>query len=240
MKHVYLTFFALCVGVLSYGQSIELSENFFDFSVDGGFDYGDVTLTNNGSEAVSLAVRLERRCHADDGTGVQFCFGLLCHGPYDVDTAIEAGGALVQVGPGESTTDLTAHLWVNDGGWSAVDDTYTGEGSAWRLYYYDISDPSNEVYMDVLFGDCDEQFQVVSVAELATTSFNVFPNPATTQVTIDFESQNGGSYTIYDLTGKVMARENTTTSLLTVDTSALTSGIYFIEVGTLRKRLVIQ
>lgn len=228
MKHLYITLFALCSFGIAFGQSLELSENYFEFGVDEGFDYGEVTLTNVSDEDITIAAKLERRCHADDGSGVQFCFGILCHGPYDTDLTLTAAGTWVTLGPGESTDQLTAHLW-----------NFAGEGSSWRLYYYDAVNPSDEVFMDILFGDCSDEFTIVSVDEQVSNGFEIYPNPASDQVNIIVDAP-GANYMVFDLTGK-MVQSGTTASRQTIlNVSSLEQGIYFVQIGELRQRLVVR
>lgn len=79
---------------------------------------------------------------------------------------------------------------------------------------------------------------VTSIPDQQADNFNVFPNPATDQVTI---SASTSSADIIDLTARVVKTLPTNTQ---VSISDLPSGVYFVrpddDAGTAPKRLVIQ
>ncbi|MFT6246239.1 MAG: hypothetical protein ACJA0U_000772 [Salibacteraceae bacterium] len=67
---------------------------------------------------------------------------------------------------------------------------------------------------------------------LNNTKFNVFPNPATSEINVSFETALEGEVTLLSVVGK--KTESKTISGLTTkfDVSDLPSGVYFIEIST--------
>jgi hypothetical protein len=81
----------------------------------------------------------------------------------------------------------------------------------------------------------------VGISEFNLSSFSLYPNPATNQLSIDTELVIN-NLSIVDLTGKTITTTNQPTKL--VDVSNLPSGIYFINVttdeNTITKKFVKQ
>jgi O-glycosyl hydrolase len=63
---------------------------------------------------------------------------------------------------------------------------------------------------------------------LSKNDFQVYPDPATDHINIEIPDNDIKTITIIDVTGRVVLEEQVTLSPLTVNTSALPSGIYFI------------
>jgi hypothetical protein len=87
----------------------------------------------------------------------------------------------------------------------------------------------------------------VGINELASNiSFNIYPNPATTIINIDFTEIKSAVATIniYDLTGKIVRSISTTERLSSIERGDLRSGIYFIQLVTaenvLTKKIVLE
>lgn len=67
----------------------------------------------------------------------------------------------------------------------------------------------------------------------ADTAFNMWPNPANSNVNISFNSavENNASVVIYDVQGRIVKQSSLTGSENTVDIQNLTSGVYFVNVS---------
>ena len=63
----------------------------------------------------------------------------------------------------------------------------------------------------------------------SNTNLSIYPNPATTQLTIDVAAQIN-NINILDLTGKIVF--NSTTNESIIDVSMLSKGIYLLQVNT--------
>ncbi|GAK75245.1 hypothetical protein JCM19314_3157 [Nonlabens ulvanivorans] len=62
-------------------------------------------------------------------------------------------------------------------------------------------------------------------------NFSVFPNPSKDIFNFDLDQE--ASYQVYDLSGKVIATGEFTDNNNSVDLSAVSNGIYFINVQTI-------
>ena len=82
---------------------------------------------------------------------------------------------------------------------------------------------------------------VVTVAD-AGSAIAVFPNPATSGVTVSMtdNSSLGGVLGVYDLTGRRVVEMRITSLSIQLDVSALKSGVYFIVAGDEAHRRVVK
>lgn len=218
--------FTLLVLVLfTYGvaaQSLQLSQNEVSFSIDGGVDYDEITLTNVGNEAITVAHKLQVRCHdAIDTSAIQVCFGTLCHGPFTEDVVIDQNVTWVILEPGESTGDIAYHMFYGE-----------DQGSDWRVTYYDFFNESNEVYIDIHAGDCEADDVIVSVADVAKKNMqlDVFQNFGA--IRIQYSGAHNGQLMLMDLSGQVIrnwrtSQESQGTFMLNPE--ELSSGMYLLQ-----------
>jgi len=77
---------------------------------------------------------------------------------------------------------------------------------------------------------------VVSINE-NEVAFNVYPNPANTELNIDVEGNN--TISILDLNGKTL-KTITSNGFTTVDISDLASGIYMVRINNTTKRIAVK
>ncbi|WP_347374828.1 T9SS type A sorting domain-containing protein [Aequorivita sp. Q41] len=81
---------------------------------------------------------------------------------------------------------------------------------------------------------------------LSESSVSVYPNPATSEITIELPKAMNGEIRIFDITGKLLVFEAQTLipNKHTVNVSSLPSGVYFVrlnsEEGTATKKLLIN
>ena len=87
----------------------------------------------------------------------------------------------------------------------------------------------------------------VGINEIASeTTFNLYPNPASTTINIDLSELKNSTATIniYDVTGKIVKTISTTEKTLSIDRGELRSGIYFVQVivadKVLSKKIVLE
>jgi hypothetical protein len=232
MKPLYTLIIALLtVGAIN-AQSLELSDTFLTFTEEladePGFDYDQVTLTNVTDSPVTVLAKLEIRCHPADGSGVQFCIPGYCLGPYDANFQISNAVAFT-LEPGASTSELTGHLW-----------NYVGTGSAWRIYYFLQSNPADEVYIDLVYGDCADEFVVVGIDENEAETLSVYPNPARGVLNVTTDIAPGTLYSVFDMTGRAVASGQINAPNMRIDISNLTVGQYIIEMAASRVRFAVQ
>lgn len=91
--------------------------------------------------------------------------------------------------------------------------------------------------------------EVCPLAGLPTaelTQWNMYPNPASNQVTIDLEATGSYSVAIYDLTGRIVYRSKVSQGAHTIATDLFNSGNYFVRITDQQtslsetKKLIIQ
>lgn len=70
---------------------------------------------------------------------------------------------------------------------------------------------------------------IVSIAEPVTPQLKVYPNPAKSMVTVNFEGQAGGEIALYDITGRQVRSIRATNNIMSIDISDLPSGVYFLR-----------
>ena len=74
----------------------------------------------------------------------------------------------------------------------------------------------------------------------ATSKFSVYPNPATSNVTISSTDIDGYELSVTDLSGKVVMTKSLNGIENTVDVSALSSGAYFFTLSSDNKKEVVK
>jgi hypothetical protein len=70
-----------------------------------------------------------------------------------------------------------------------------------------------------------------STSNLSANELNVYPNPFTEELTIKSD-QNIIAFTLIDSQGKIIVQDTPIKTELQVQTTALTNGIYFLEIKT--------
>jgi hypothetical protein len=183
-------------------------------------------------------MRLEKRCYNDDdGLGMQICWGDLCYPPTSDDlTVYDNEIVLVTLGPGESTGQIAVHqFWVD------------GYGSEWRLYFYDLFDPSDESYIDFHIGDCLAEDMIISVEEQSRSlDFTLYPNPASEEVQVQLPIWVSNlDLTIRDLSGRMVYNQQFDGQQLSVDLGHLRKGLYLVRLSEgnnsiSTKRLIVR
>jgi hypothetical protein len=80
----------------------------------------------------------------------------------------------------------------------------------------------------------------LSNQSFTTNKFKVYPNPATSNVTIAATDIDSYNLSVTDLTGKVILTKSLTGMENTVDISALSSGAYFFTLSSDNKKEVVK
>lgn len=79
---------------------------------------------------------------------------------------------------------------------------------------------------------CGSAISGVAEAEKESIAFSVYPNPVSSQLTINFDKNTSGTYTLFDMTGQTVCAGNITSSNTTVDLSAVANGVYLVQVSS--------
>lgn len=233
----YLLLIVLCAGTLVQAQSFEITDSEAALAFDETLDYDEVFVSNVGSETKSLACKLEKRCYnEDDGLQVQVCWGDQCFGPTNDDLTVwDFESILVTLAPGESTGDFSIHQFFVE-----------SYGSDWRVYFYDVNNPSDEVWIDLFIDECAPEDTVVRVEETSGqfAEFDFSPNPATNHLTV-FTQGIGDQLVLMDLSGRTVHQQRIGSTSQVILLDGLNPGIYLVRLQNERgdartQRLVVE
>ncbi|MFI5203923.1 MAG: T9SS type A sorting domain-containing protein, partial [Flavobacteriales bacterium] len=100
---------------------------------------------------------------------------------------------------------------------------------------------NNEMWV-TSFGNGLKVGQLLSgVPEFENTNvFEMYPNPATQQITVVLNSKDETNINVYSATGKLILQKNVQPGENKVDVSVLVPGLYVVQVGEVSKKLVIN
>jgi hypothetical protein len=80
----------------------------------------------------------------------------------------------------------------------------------------------------------------LGINNATTTKFKVYPNPATSVVTISTPDVDSANLSVTDLTGKIVMTKSLSGIENTVDISALATGAYFFQINSDSKKEVVK
>jgi hypothetical protein len=138
----------------------------------------------------------------------------------------------------------------DDGSHWAVIGTVRGSGSVASESTYNFIDDVPSVplsYYRIKQVDIDgntsySATRLVDFSQTASDEYNIYPNPASSRVYIDFvKDQKTVNYELVDLTGRtVLTGAARNTNFIIINTDKLNSGIYFLRLNGLSKKIVIN
>lgn len=105
-----------------------------------------------------------------------------------------------------------------------------------KIKVYDVFNPSDSIIL-TYYGVAGS---VTSIALLKEKDVEVFPNPSFDMVTLVIPNDNALelAVSILDVLGRTVFTSSTNQSTSTIDLSQLSPGIYYVEVGNVRKRII--
>jgi hypothetical protein len=80
----------------------------------------------------------------------------------------------------------------------------------------------------------------LGVSNVAQTKFKVYPNPATSTITISVSDVDSYNLSVTDLTGKIVMAKSLNGMENTIDISALATGAYFFNLSSGGKKEVVK
>ncbi len=146
----------------------------------------------------------------------------------------------------EALFDFTVNVQANNSLWGSVKATPVDcdENNAtltaipdtnYRFLKWNDGNTDNprviKVYCDTSFTAIFEYVNSISDMEEVNT-LTVYPNPATTQLSIDYGDYIIKDVKIYDVTGKNIKQEEVNRNQISIDVSGLHRGIYFLKINT--------
>lgn len=103
-----------------------------------------------------------------------------------------------------------------------------------------VNPAATEIWENGIDDDCNPNTSDVGVGELSAFTFNLFPNPASDQLTISWTEQDERNIEIYNGIGELVQAERVFGTINTVDVSSFTAGYYIVRIGGIRKTFVKQ
>lgn len=240
MKKLYIILFSILLfGGATHAQDIEI------YSPHGNYTPGTPTILtgetwtlgqtfyviNTGQSNVKVNFSFKILGTRNPSFSYQFCDEISCK-------AFTTSGnewmnpeptAPFTLNPGDSTLMKPQILTGNTSGTTSV-------------VYYILDGGNNNAKLDsikIIYTS------TVSINTQIKPSFNLYPNPANNQITIQ-GVKNNGILVISDALGNVVKKKNIKSSTQTIAVSNLRNGVYFVNVHSLKglksetKRLIIQ
>lgn len=182
-----------------------------------------LVVTNNTSSDMDIKLR---RTDIEVGTGTMnyFCWAGNCFPPH-----IDESTSHLTLGPGESSSDIefSGHLMPN----GFFGDSYV------EYKFFNMNDASEFVKVETQFASTGVGVEDKSI------EFNVYPNPASDNVTI-ITKYNMVSVSILNSLGQLISHENVGDDKYQMNTSNLDKGMYFIKLLSdgemITKQLIIK
>lgn len=85
---------------------------------------------------------------------------------------------------------------------------------------------------DVMFGKCDlNDVGIFNLGNATSNPIGIFPNPATSSITLFSNTSTSQPYFIYDIAGKLLQSGMTSGGETIINVAELPEGMYFINVG---------
>jgi len=115
------------------------------------------------------------------------------------------------------------YLWLETGETTASISVSPTFNSSYTLEYT-YNGCSTLAYVNVIVGDA-------SITEMKAENVNIYPNPASEQLTITTSNFLQSAVYIYSMDGKLVATHKMNGSALNIDVSTLTKGMYTLAIG---------
>ena len=222
MKSIF-TFLFLAFFTLSVSQDLSLDVEELVLELDGHIEYGDVLLTNTGTDSLEIAVRLERECYMDgDVTQIQVCIGVLCFFPVEHTTTWgdSGGDPILVLAPNEPSDALKFQP-------GPIGDL----GSRWNVVFYDRNNPDNNATLVV---SITEECTPASTRDFAYEVGEAFPNPAENFITIPYVfDTNEAQLLVFNTIGVQLETVNLDrlNRQVEIDVENYLDGIYFYYIS---------
>ena len=109
---------------------------------------------------------------------------------------------------------------------------YSGGYHAKTAFYLNVYQGDNHIYR--------EPKVTPAIAEIGDIVSNIYPNPATTQLSIDLKEQGNADLTIYNILGQTVRQEPLSDMQNTINIAELPAGVYMVKVTQNKKSHTIK
>lgn len=224
MKKLALFLFASIVTMTAFSQSIKLYFNgepcgdTLNYTVGRMYDDNTVVIGVMNNTNDSLFITVEKEVISElDGAYNTFCLGA-CYDP-----SITVSPRTLNLAAGQTSVNEDLHFVYNPMG--ALGTTTV----KYKFYDERLNEAPTQIIVNYITEDVGIANHVVNV-----NKFNAYPNPATSQVTVQYELANrmagdNAHIIITSLVGNKVCSQpiNSSNGKATIDLSNLVAGIYF-------------
>lgn len=224
MKKLVLFLLASVVTMTAFSQSIKLyfegeqCGETLNFTVDKMYDDNTLVIGVMNNTNDSLFITVEKEVISElDGSYNTFCLGA-CYDP-----AITVSPRTLDLAAGQTSVNEDLHFVYNPMG------AFGTTTVKYKFYDSRLNEVPTQIIVNYISEDVSIENHVVNV-----NKFNAYPNPATSQVTVQYELSNrtagdDAHIIITSLVGNKVCsqRINSNNGKATLDLSNLVAGIYF-------------
>ncbi|MFT5265155.1 MAG: hypothetical protein ACI8YQ_003906 [Polaribacter sp.] len=226
MKSIFTLLLAALFTFTAVAQDLTLSEENMVIDASGGFELGDLTLTNNSNATIEIAVRLERVCLTSlDPTKIQICIGTLCFAAVNTTTTW---------GQDNATAFVTLEAGASDSQFSFHQLPYGDYESEWNIVFYDRNNEASAATLNIKIEDPTlEACTPTGTNDFDYTIGKAYPNPAFDLINISYEIDvNEANLNIYNSTGMLVETVvvNPQSESVAVNLADYVNGVYFYNV----------
>jgi hypothetical protein len=233
---------SIFVAGLVSAQSLQLLDH-NDVDISGGthLEMGtaaDLSVTkfhlkNLTSNPVDFAVKVELVYNDSQNpcSDLQVCFGSAC---YLADESISGTQVIMSSGAPVAVNILGSAIYTDlkIGPFTSCWADCATDSSVWRVTAYVPSDPSDSTSA-IITWKCDVLASVDD--DVVVSAFNVYPNPATDNLTINYTvdgSVNNARMDVYDVLGQQVASHalNSNKGQINLSVDNLNAGVYFYSI----------
>lgn len=226
---LFFTFILSFSIMLCHAQDLSLNESAMVISTDNHPYYGDIVLTNNGTNSLDIGITVESVCYVDgDSTSLFICSIEQCLGYITATSTFgDEDNPFITLAPGASFEDITIF----------PENMIEGIGAEWNFIYFEIGNPDNNASVNIKTeGECAV---ATGTKDLIVLEQAAYPNPASDFINIPFsEFEKASACMVYNYLGILMDfinLENPNKELF-LDVSNYNNGVYFYQVSDKEKK----
>lgn len=218
---------------LCNAQDLVLNESELVISASDFPYYGDIILTNTGSENLDIGITVEPVCYMEgDSTSLFICSTIICLGTItSTSTFGDDNNPFMTLTPGDSFDEITIF----------PERMVDGIGTEWNLIYFEIGNPENHATITIKTeGECGKLTGTQDLVEIEETAY---PCPAVDFISIPYsEFSEATNCNIYNSIGELVEsiRINHDSKNILLSLSGYAEGGYFYQLYNQEKTSVAR